>query len=94
MNHLPECPMLDEQWPKHPLEKCPYCDMISACEQRVLNLNPIAIGVLIAQRSRERALDAVRESVERLPAHGRVAYSLAVSKAKVIEAIDALREKP
>lgn len=40
------------------------------------------------------ALDAAREAVERLPAHGRVASSLAVSKSKVIEAIDALREKP
>lgn len=37
MDHKPECPMLDEQWPKHPLEKCPYCDMISACEKRVLD---------------------------------------------------------
>lgn len=92
-DHLPECPA---SWgvgdmPEGP---CTFCEMLRACEQRVLNLNPIAIGVLIAQRSRERALDAVREAVEQLPAHGRVAYSLAVSKAKVIEAIDALREKP
>ena len=35
-DHKPECPMLDEQWPKHPLEVCKYCDMIAACEQRVL----------------------------------------------------------
>jgi hypothetical protein len=37
------------------------------------------------------ALNAVREAVVRLPAHGRVAYALAVSKPKVIEAIEALR---
>ena len=89
-DHLPECPA---NWgvgdmPEGP---CLICQMLRACEQRVLSLNPIAIGVLIAQRARERALDSVREAVEQLPAHGRVAYSLAVSKAKVIEAIDALR---
>ena len=35
-DHKPECPMLDYQWPKHPLEVCEYCDMISACEKRVI----------------------------------------------------------
>jgi hypothetical protein len=34
-DHKPECPMLDDQWPKHPLEVCEYCDMISACEERI-----------------------------------------------------------
>ena len=36
-DHLPECPMLDERYPKHPLEKCDYCEMLRACEQRVLD---------------------------------------------------------
>ncbi len=43
IDHKPECPMLDEQWSKHPLEKCEYCDMISACESRVLNASLILI---------------------------------------------------
>ena len=29
MNHDPLCPLNDEQWPKHPLEKCHYCDLIA-----------------------------------------------------------------
>ena len=33
MNHDPLCPLNDEQWPKHPLEKCHYCDLIAAVRQ-------------------------------------------------------------
>ena len=96
IDHLPECwaGMCECEDNHFYSQSCSYdciCPSLRACEERVLNLNPIAIGVLIAQRARERALDSVREAVEQLPAHGRVAYSLAVSKAKVIEAIDALR---
>lgn len=60
------------------------CEDLRACEERILKENFCLL-------SYNHALDSVREAVERLPAHGRVAYSLAVSKAKVIEAIDALR---
>ena len=61
-DHLPECPA---NWgvgdmPEGP---CLICQMLRACEQRVLDLNPVALGVLIAQRARERALDAAREAV-------------------------------
>ncbi len=45
-DHKPECPMLDEQWPKHPLEKCPYCDMLRACEQRTLDAAREAVAAV------------------------------------------------
>ena len=62
MNHLPECSnsmipdFHNERW------IC-ICAALRACEQRVLDLNPVALGVLIAQRARERALDAAEEAV-------------------------------
>ena len=94
-DHLPECPMLDERYPKHPLEKCPYCEMLRACEQRVANkIAALLVEGIDWQDGFAAGLTAAREAVERLPAHGRVASSLAVSKSKVIDAIDALREKP
>ena len=33
-DHDDLCSMKDEQWPKHPLEKCWQCDLIAAAEQR------------------------------------------------------------
>jgi hypothetical protein len=39
------------------------CPELRSCEQRVLSLNPVANGVLIAQRAREHALDAAREAI-------------------------------
>ena len=35
-DHMPECPMLDKRYQKHPLENCDYCNMLRACEQRVI----------------------------------------------------------
>jgi len=58
----------------------------------MLNLNSIAIGVLIAQRARERALDAAREAVATMTFdslqrdQGPVA-----TQRQVLAAIDALR---
>lgn len=68
-DHKPECPMLDEQWPKHPLEKCPYCDMLRACEQRVLDAAEQAIRDalsgdgrnLYAELTALAAIDALRK---------------------------------
>lgn len=74
--HLPECPVRvrDDGMRFYPnaddagygSEDCWVCDALRACEQRVLNLNPAAHDVLIAQRARERALDAAREAVNRV----------------------------
>lgn len=33
MTHDPLCPLNDEQWPKHPLEKCYYCELIAAVRE-------------------------------------------------------------
>lgn len=71
--HKPECPMSDEQWPKHPLEVCEYCDMISACEQRVLMSSEDDCAYMAAQaeadgrrRGWANALDAALEAVKTL----------------------------
>ena len=53
--HLPECPMLDERYPKHPLENCDYCNMLRACEQRVLDAAREAAVGQIAPRIRAAA---------------------------------------
>ena len=89
-NHLPECP---GNWGvgQMPDGPCTFCDMLRACEQRVLSLNPVALGVLIAQRARERALDAAEEAVRAtLGADERNLHA----ELTAIAAIDALREKP
>ncbi len=89
-DHLPEC--LGNwgvgQMPDGP---CTFCDMLRACEQRVLSLNPVALGVLIAQRARERALDAAEEAVRAtLGADERNLHA----ELTAIAAIDALKERP
>jgi hypothetical protein len=33
MTHDPLCPLNDEQWLKHPLEKCYYCELIAAVRE-------------------------------------------------------------
>jgi len=89
-DHLPECP---GNWGvgQMPDGPCTFCDMLRACEQRVLSLNPVALGVLIAQRARERALDAAEEAVRAtLGADERNLHA----ELTAIAAIDALREKP
>ena len=89
-DHLPECP---GNWGvgQMPDGPCTFCDMLRACEQRVLSLNPVALGVLIAQRARERALDAAEEAVRAtLGADARNLHA----ELTAIAAIDALREKP
>lgn len=70
--HKPECPMSDDQWPKHPLEKCHYCDMIRACEQRV-RLEDDDYSYVAAQaeadgrrRGWANALEAALEAVKTL----------------------------
>ena len=64
-DHLPECPMLDERYPKHPLEKCDYCEMLRACEQRVFQeqIKGRQHDMVMAYL---RGLDAAREAVERV----------------------------
>ena len=89
-DHLPECP---GNWGvgQMPDGPCTFCDMLRACEQRVLSLNPVALGVLIAQRARERALDAAEEAVRAtLGADERNLHA----ELTAIAAIDALRERP
>ena len=88
-DHLPECLNDDDTYGLRGL--C-ICDELRACEQRVLNLNPAAHDVLIAQRARERALDAARAAVG-----GMVIETVGNSAATVdqaLAAIDALKDKP
>ena len=87
-DHLPECLHDDDTYGLRGL--C-ICDELRACEQRVLSLNPVALGVLIAQRARERALDAAEEAVRAtLGADERNLHA----ELTALAAIDALREKP
>jgi len=83
-DHLPECLHDDATYGLHGL--C-ICAQLRACEQRIMSLNPVALGVLIAQRARERALDEAREAVERVS-------SLFQPLGPALVAIDALKEKP
>lgn len=63
-DHLPECPMLDEQYPKHPLEDCPYCNMLRACEQRIGNvISASLVGGYDWRHGYLAGLDAAREAV-------------------------------
>ena len=102
-DHLPECDLSKpcDNGKPHDMNKSGWnrcyrceagceCERLRACEQRVLNLNPAAHDVLIAQRARERALDAAREAVG-----GMVIETVGNSAATVdqaLAAIDALRE--
>ena len=74
------------------------CDRLRACEQRVLSLNPVGLGVLIAQRARERALDAAREAVIKMDLHSfhpfRNVLPCNCIGPQIIASIDALREQP
>jgi hypothetical protein len=65
---------------------------LRACEQRVLSLKLVGLGVLIAQRARERALDAAREAVDSMVIE--TAGNSAATVNQAVAAIDALREKP
>jgi hypothetical protein len=90
-DHLPECPMLDERYPKHPLEKCDYCEMLRACEQRVANkIAALLVEGIDWQDGFAAGLTAAREAVDGLDkyTHGQI------SAADALAAIDALREKP
>lgn len=68
-SHLPECPMLDERYPKHPLEKCDYCEMLRACEQRVRMENDDYAYVAVQaeadgrRRGWNKALYAAQEAI-------------------------------
>ena len=93
-DHLPECLHDDATYGLHGL--C-ICTEIERAIDRVLNLNAVALGVLIAQRARERALDAAREAVvERsMTSLGPAMQgSEWVHTPSVLAAIDALRTKP
>ena len=57
--HKPECPMLDSQWPKHPLEVCEYCDMISAAEKRVLDAARQVVDALPRQDMHYSLIDLI-----------------------------------
>ena len=90
-DHLPECPMLDERYPKHPLEKCDYCEMLRACEQRVTDEIWGAIREGSQYKSGfEGGLDAAREAVWDSVGPSADAFSQMVL-GRALAAIDALR---
>ena len=98
-DHLPECDLSMDcglfhgQSYCHNCEMYCVCDRLRACEQRVLNLNHVAHDVLIAQRARERALDAAREAVAFMPgpsmSYGNREY---IEREAALKAIKGLRE--
>ena len=101
IDHKPECPMLDYQWPKHPLEKCEYCDMIAACEQRVLAEReadgPWFRSVVHQccedkQTAYAAGLDAAREAVASMVIE--TVGNSAATVQQALAAIDALKENP
>jgi len=85
--------MLDERYPKHPLQKCDYCEMLRACEERVrLEDHDYAYVAAQAEADGRRrgwadALDAAREAVDGLDkyTHGQI------SAADALADIDALQ---
>ena len=79
-DHLPECPMLDEQYTKHPLEQCDYCDMLRACKKRVLIAAREAVAALPVWQAHGLLTGDLR------PAR--------IDREEVLAAIDALKEKP
>lgn len=95
MEHKPECPMNDEQWPKHPLEVCEYCDMISACEQRVANkIAALLVEGIDWQEGRAAGLNAAREAVAALTTDLALSdQDTVVYRADAFAAIDALKEE-
>lgn len=67
IDHLPECIYAPEEFdPEQNIvwggKPC-ICPELRDREQRVLDLNSVALGLLIAQRARERALTAAREAI-------------------------------
>lgn len=88
--HKPECPMLDDQWPKHPLEVCEYCEMIAACEKRVFQ-EQIAGRQYDMVLGYQRGLAVARRAVQMVGKgrKGRKAHEL---WRDALAAIDALRE--
>lgn len=86
-NHLPECYQSEGKWGGGCI-----CIRLRACEERVLSLKLVGLGVLIAQRARERALDAAREAVDSMVIE--TAGNSAATVNQAVAAIDALREKP
>ena len=96
-DHLPECwaVMCECEDTHFYSEACSYgciCPSLRACEERILNLNPVALGVLIAQKARERALDAAREAINKIPREDG-GYCHVLHACDVEAAIDALKEK-
>ena len=96
IDHLPECwaGMCECEDNHFYSQSCSYdciCPSLRACEERVLNLNSIAIGVLIAQKARERALETAREAVASMVIE--TVGNSAATVNQAIAAIDALREK-
>lgn len=92
--HLPECIYVPEEFdPEQNIiwggKPC-ICEDIHRAIGRALHDNAVGLGVQIARRARERALDAAREAVDGLDkyVHGQI------SAADALDAIDALREKP
>lgn len=93
-DHLPECwaVMCECEDTHFYSEACSYgciCPSLRACEERILNLNPVALGVLIAQKARERALETAREAV--LAVEPFNVPELLLKQEDVIAAIDSLR---
>ena len=87
-NHLPECPA---NWGvgEMPEGPCTFCEMLSACEQRVWK-DPLLV---VSRRAGwNDALISAREAVEALDIGRDVRFSVDV-KADVIAAIDALRRE-
>lgn len=84
-DHLPECPMLDERYPKHPLEKCDYCEMLRACEQRV---NDEWVRDYGGHRAFALGVQAAREAVAAVGVRKDTSNDMRV---QALAAIDALR---
>lgn len=100
IDHKPECMMRDEQWPKHPLEVCEYCDMIAACEQRVLAereahgpwFRSVVHDCCVDKQTAYAAgLDAEREAVASMVIE--TVGNSAATVEQAVSVIDALREE-
>jgi hypothetical protein len=72
MTHDPLCPLNDEQWPKHPLEKCHYCDLIANVRQDMLAECIAAVDALEPEtqfsgpyQMRRAAIDTLRALQEK-----------------------------
>ena len=107
IGHKPECPA---NWGvgEMPEGPCTFCEMLSACEQRVREEDQrslIKYGVQMFKEGKEygrqtayaAGLDAAREALDALPTEQTVKEGVSefwVEINHAIAAIDALREKP